>query len=121
VSLYRFRRTHRLLKTDEFSSVFNFKLSRNNTTFQITARPNDLTHARLGLVVGRKVHKRAVCRNYMKRTVREWFRLHRETLPHLDFVVRPKVAFTRVERTAAITALSSTFAKLARCRTFLSS
>ncbi|KMN37742.1 MULTISPECIES: ribonuclease P protein component [Chromobacterium] len=121
MSAYRFRRAHRLLKTDEFSSVFSLRLSRSNATFQVSARPNELGHARLGLVVGRKVHKRAVRRNYIKRTVREWFRLNRQTLPDMDFVVRAKVPFTRAERTEVITALSSLFAKLARCRVSSSS
>ncbi|MDF0604515.1 ribonuclease P protein component [Neisseriaceae bacterium TC5R-5] len=116
MSAYRFRRAYRLLKTDEFSSVFSFRQSRSNTFFQVSARPNDLAHPRVGLVVSRKVHKRAVRRNYIKRSVREWFRLNQQSLANMDFVVRARVPFTRAQRAEAIEALSALFAKLARCR-----
>jgi ribonuclease P protein component len=43
--------------------------------------------ARLGLAVSRKVSKRAVERNRIKRVVREAFRTHREDLPALDILV----------------------------------
>ena len=44
-------------------------------------------HARLGLAVSRKVSKRAVERNRIKRVVRESFRNGREGLPALDILV----------------------------------
>lgn len=113
---YRFRRAYRLLKTDEFSSVFSLRQARSNAFFQVFARPNGLEHARLGLVVGRKVSKRAVRRNYIKRNVREWFRLHRHELGSIDYVVRAKVPLDRSNRAEAVMALSTLFAKLARCR-----
>lgn len=111
-----FRRAHRLLKTDEFSSVFHLRNARSNNLFQVYARPNGLAHARLGLVVGKKVAKRANRRNYIKRTVREWFRLNKHALPPMDFVVRSRQAYYRDEYHEAITALAALFAKLARCR-----
>ncbi|MFC3532042.1 ribonuclease P protein component [Vogesella facilis] len=113
---HTFRRAHRLLKTDEFSSVFHLRNARSNTLFQVYARPNGLDHPRLGLVVGKKVAKRANRRNYIKRTVREWFRQHRDTLPAMDFVVRSRQAYHRDEYHDAIAALAALFAKLARCR-----
>ncbi|GGY08905.1 ribonuclease P protein component [Paludibacterium paludis] len=118
---YRFRRAHRLLKTDEFSSVFSLRQARSNAFFQVYARPNGLDHARLGLVVGRKVSRRAVRRNYIKRSVREWFRLNRPELGGLDYVVRARVPFDRSNRAEAVVALSALFAKLARCRASSSS
>ena len=45
-------------------------------------------NSRLGLIVTRKVDKRAVGRNLFKRRLREIFRLHREFLSeNLDIVV----------------------------------
>jgi len=44
-------------------------------------------NARLGLAVSRKVSKRAVERNRIKRVVRESFRAEREALPALDILV----------------------------------
>ena len=43
--------------------------------------------ARLGLAVSRKVSKRAVERNRIKRIIRESFRKQRETLPPIDVLV----------------------------------
>jgi ribonuclease P protein component len=118
---YSFRRTHRLLKTDDFSSVFGMRQARSNAFFQVYARPNDLDHGRLGLVVGKKVAKRAVRRNYIKRTVREWFRLNQHQLGGMDFVVRAKMSFVRDDNPEAVAALSALFAKLVRCRASSSS
>ncbi|WP_133683132.1 ribonuclease P protein component [Paludibacterium purpuratum] len=113
---YSFRRAHRLLKTDDFSSVFGMRQARSNAFFQVYARPNDLGHPRLGLVVGKKVAKRAVRRNYIKRSVREWFRLNQHRLGGMDYVVRAKLVFDRDKSPEAVMALSALFAKLARCR-----
>ena len=43
---------------------------------------------RIGLVVGKKLLKRAVDRNCVKRCVREHFRRHRLHLPPCDLIVR---------------------------------
>ena len=51
-------------------------------------RPEGNTEARLGLVVAKKLLKRAVDRNRVKRVVREQFRLRRSALPAVDLVVR---------------------------------
>jgi len=118
---YHFRRAHRLLKTDDFSSVFSLRQSRGNAFFQVHIRPNGLSHARLGLVVGKKVAKRANRRNYIKRSVREWFRLHQHGLGGNDYVVRARQPFVRENRVEAITALAALFAKLTRCRASSSS
>ena len=53
-------------------------------------RPNSGSSARLGFVVGKKAVKRAVQRNWIKRLLRDRFRLARENLPAIDmvFIVR---------------------------------
>lgn len=56
---------------------------------------NTLGHARLGLIVSKKVAKRANKRNYMKRVIRDWFRHHKHQLPTQDFIVRVRLAFDR--------------------------
>jgi len=56
---------------------------------------NALGHPRLGLVVSKKTAKRAHDRNYMKRVIRDWFRLNQHQLPPHDFVVRVRQAFNR--------------------------
>ena len=51
-------------------------------------RAAEMTEARLGLVVGKKLLKRSVDRNRLKRIIREQFRCQRASLPACDFVVR---------------------------------
>ncbi|MHB1245820.1 MAG: ribonuclease P protein component [Sulfuriferula sp.] len=51
---WRFPRQYRLLKTDEYSSVFNFRCGQNGKFVRVYAKPNQLSHARLGIVVGKK-------------------------------------------------------------------
>ncbi|MPS47435.1 MAG: ribonuclease P protein component [Methylobacillus sp.] len=92
---YAFRRQAKLLKTDEFSSVFNFRKRVSGQYLVLHYRHNELAYARLGLVVGRKTARRAVDRNYIKRVMRELFRVNQHQLPGLDLVARPHRMFGR--------------------------
>lgn len=85
-----FARCYRLTKTDEFSSVFGFRKAIRGTWLMLhyQPRPEGLADPRLGLVIGKKLLKRAVDRNRVKRIVRERFRLQREKLPACDLIVR---------------------------------
>lgn len=61
--------------------MFNKNISCRNQYFRILAQTgNGLGFARLGQVVSRKVDRRAVQRNRIKRLVRESFRLQRATV-----------------------------------------
>lgn len=91
-----FSKTERLLKTDEFSSVFALRRSRHGRYVQVLLGEAS-SHPRLGLVVAKKVAKRAHERNYMKRVLREWFRLNKQNLPAQDIVVRAKLKFEHAE------------------------
>lgn len=90
----RFGKAYRLLKTEEFSSVFALKKQRSRSFIQVVqSADNGLEHPRLGLVVSKKANKRANKRNYMKRVIRDWFRCHKHQLPPHDFVVRVRTTF----------------------------
>ncbi len=83
-----FRDAHRLRKTDEYSSVFAFRRAIKGRWFIVHYRPNECGTARLGVVVAKKLARRAALRNLLKRIVRENFRKMRATLPAHDLVVR---------------------------------
>lgn len=51
-------------------------------------RPNGLEGARLGVVVAKRLARRANVRNLVKRIVREQFRRNRAALDAFDLVVR---------------------------------
>jgi len=84
-----FERTRRIVKTDEFSSVFRLKPVYKTAHLVLYARPNSLPFARLGVVAAKRLAPRAVTRNAVKRAVREGFRQSEllQTLG-LDCVVR---------------------------------
>jgi ribonuclease P protein component len=81
-----FARVRRIVKTDEFSSVFRLRPSQKSAHFVLYTRLNQLPHARLGVVVAKRFAPRAVTRNTIKRVTRELFRVTR--LPAVDYVVR---------------------------------
>lgn len=87
---FNFARRYRLTKTDEFSSVFGFRKAIRGTWLMLhyQPRPEGNTDARLGLVIGKKLLKRSVDRNRVKRIVREQFRIRRGALPACDLIVR---------------------------------
>ena len=74
----------------------------------VIARPNGLSHARLGLAVGVKAAGNAANRNRVKRVVRETFRHRQQELPPVDLVVnaRPAAAkATNAQIVASVVAL----------------
>jgi len=83
----------KILKTDEFSSVFSFRKRVAGPYLVIQFQPNQLGYTRMGLVVGKKLSRLAVERNYMKRVLRELFRTHPKALLSVDLVVRPQKPF----------------------------
>jgi len=95
VTGFGFPSRFKLKKTDEFSSVFSFRKRISGNVLAIHYMPNSLGYSRLGVVVGRKTAKRAVQRNYMKRTLRELFRRERATLGAVDLLIRPLKAYGR--------------------------
>ena len=81
-----FARVRRIVKTDEFSSVFRLRPTQKSAHFVLYTRLNNLPHARLGVVVAKRFAPRAVTRNTIKRVTRELFRV--SALPALDCIVR---------------------------------
>ena len=81
-----YARDRRIVKTDEFSSVFRLRPVHRTAHFVLYARGNQLNHARLGIVAAKRFAPRAVTRNTIKRVARELFR--QSVLPPIDCVVR---------------------------------
>jgi ribonuclease P protein component len=78
----------RLVKKSEFDQVFAENQRARTDSLIVMARPNRVGHARLGMVVPKRLLVRAVDRNRVKRCIRESFRLNLGELPACDFVVR---------------------------------
>lgn len=87
----------KLIKTDDYSSVFNFRKRIASSYLVIRFKPNVLNHPRLGLIVAKKTAKLAVNRNYMRRVLRELFRLNQHQIPALDLVVQVQKTFKKTD------------------------
>ena len=97
MATFRFTKQAKLIKTDDFSSVFNFRKRISAQHLAIHYQPNTLSHARLGLVIGKKTAKLAVSRNYMRRVLRELFRLQQQEICQVDLVIRVQKKFSKVD------------------------
>ena len=94
---FRLTKQTKILKTDDFSSVFNLRKRIASQHLVMRYKPNEHTGPRLGLIVGKKTAKLAVWRNYMKRVLRELFRLNQHQLPTLDLVIQVQKPFEKTE------------------------
>ncbi len=101
-------RHRRIVKTDEFSSVFRLRPVFRTDNFVLYARPNSLGHARLGVVVAKRLAPRAVTRNLTKRLSREIFR--KAGLPPLDCIVRLNKPLVSREQSASSRSLKKALA-----------
>ena len=85
-----FPRHRRLLTATDFNRVFKQRsFTFRHPTLRLIGRQSDLTEARLGLVVAKRVLPRAVDRNRVKRVLRERFRRLAKELPAVDLVAQP--------------------------------
>lgn len=84
----RLRRSQRLRTKRDFDGVFRYPSVRlRRGPLRLVARPNAQGVARIGIVVAKRMIRRAVGRNRAKRVIRESFRLS-PGLPAMDVVVR---------------------------------
>lgn len=85
-------RDARLRRAGDFAALRQASGRLGGRCFSVRWRPNGLDHARLGLAISKRVSKRAVERNRIKRLVRESFRRARMQLPPIDLVVMAREA-----------------------------
>ncbi|PKO92781.1 MAG: ribonuclease P protein component [Betaproteobacteria bacterium HGW-Betaproteobacteria-1] len=94
-----FPRQARIIKTDDFSSVFSFRKRISGQFLAIHYQASQSGRARLGMVVAKKVAKRSVDRNYMRRVLRELFRKQQMQIAALDLVIRVMKPFNHQDFT----------------------
>ena len=99
----------KLRKTDEFSSVCSFRKSFSRQFLVVHYKPNSEISTRIGFVVAKKIAKRAVDRNYMRRVLRELCRQELNTLYGVDCKSRLKMQiFQQLKMSMRICLLKST-------------
>ena len=108
---FAFAKPLRLLNAAQYRAVFDSAPVRAaQPQFLILARPNELDHPRLGLVIAKKHVRNATDRNRIKRIARETFRLRQHELFPLDAIVLARGGAGELDNTA----LTKIFRKLWR-------
>jgi ribonuclease P protein component len=111
-----YARIRRIVKTDEFSSVFRLRPVKRTEHFALYQQSNALGHARLGIVVAKRLAQRAVTRNMIKRIAREIFRRSEST--STDCIIR--LTNPLMSRKQSASSKSCKIALTAELRTLLS-
>lgn len=90
--MFAFKKTQRLLIKKDYDHVFEQAKKIVTSEFIILFRENNLSYARLGLALSKKMIAKAHDRNRIKRLIRESFR--QKELPAIDmiFLARRDVA-----------------------------
>ena len=89
-----FPKSHHLRKPAEFKAVYDAKIRAADHALLVFARPNGLSHSRIGLSVSKK-NGHAPRRALIRRLLREAYRLQRADLPTgLDLVLIPRPSDT---------------------------
>jgi ribonuclease P protein component len=88
----RFPRRAHLRASAQFQAVFGGGTRFSGPLFRLQILPasTEPAEARLGMTVSKRVDKRAVARNRIRRQIRETFRLQRAQLPPGDYVFQAK-------------------------------
>ncbi len=115
VGSHGFGKSSRLISASDYSRVFSSAaLKCGCPQALIIASPNQLGHARLGLVIAKKHVKLAVHRNRLKRLIRESFRLRQEFMPPLDIIVLARKGMADLDNAAVSLMLAQQWNRLCK-------
>ncbi len=102
----------RIRRPGEFAALRTSSGRAGGRCFHVRYRANELGHARLGLAISKRVSKRAVERNRIKRLVRESFRRMRHQLPAIDLMLMAREQAAGVAGAELLRDLDSLWQKL---------
>lgn len=105
LSRARFPRSARLTAASAYDAAFKSGQRHSDPMFALHWRRDSAVPARLGLAVSRKVDRRAVVRNRVKRSLRQQFRLLRADLVGGDYVFVARAPAATASATALAAAM----------------
>jgi len=105
-------RDARLRRPGDFAALRTSSGRAGGRCFHMRYRDNELGHARLGLAISKRVSKRAVERNRIKRLLRESFRRVRHQLPAVDLMVMAREQAAGVPGAQLLTEIDGLWKKL---------
>lgn len=119
---FNFPKQMHLLTAFQFQAVFdqnNLRVS--SREILILAKPNDLDHPRMGLVVAKKNLRLAVTRNRFKRSARETFRLQQHSLPAVDIIILARKGAGEIDQSRLVQMFDDLWCQLIKRHKKLSS
>lgn len=111
----RFPRRARLLKPGDFSAAFERGTRMNERWLSALVIASAAEQPRLGLAVPKKVARRAVDRNRIKRHIRESFRERQAQLPPMDIVIMARNGSTQATPEQLRQLLDRLWTRIAQC------
>ncbi len=109
-----FDKSKRLLNSRQYQHVLRQGRTYRNPLFIMVSKPNTRQTGRLGITVSKKVSKRAVDRNRLKRLIRESFRKLQLSLPNNDFIIIARSNAAHADNRTINHTLTQMWNKLAR-------
>ncbi len=106
-----FSKRVRLRKRSEFIRVSAEGIRRTAPNFIIVCVRNDLMHPRLGITVSKRVGN-AVCRNRIKRFVREFFRNNQQFFFPADFNIIVRTGAAQLEYASVCQELANALGRI---------
>lgn len=110
----RFPRSARLLRPADFRAPRETRQRLTTRNFVAEFWPAPADTPRLGMAVSRRVSKRAVVRNRIRRQIRETFRAQRSLLPNVDILLIARIQAASLDNAALRDDLSCIWRKLAK-------
>ncbi len=105
-------RDARLRRPADFAALRTSSGRAGGRCFHMRYQANGLGHARLGLAISKRVSKRAVDRNRIKRLLRESFRRVQHRLPAVDLMVMAREQVTTMPGSQLLLELDAMWLKL---------
>lgn len=100
LKMFGFSHNYRLVSKHDFQSVFACSDKASHHYLLALYKPNQLSHARLGMLIAKRHVKLAVHRNHLRRVIRESFRHEKEALKGLDIIVLMRSKWSPLDSSA---------------------
>ncbi|WP_340147372.1 ribonuclease P protein component [Buchnera aphidicola] len=95
---FNFSKKFRLLNFNQYKRVFKKSYKSEKKGILILGSYNKLDYSRLGILISKKIIKKSVIRNKIKRLVREFFRHQKNKFLNMDFVFILKKKFFFIKK-----------------------
>lgn len=108
----QFPQQRRLKTNQEFQQLYRNARRFKGPFFSLLVLTNNLTHARLGMSISKKIARNAVVRNRLKRIIRESFRQSQHNMGNLDVLVLAQPGVGKVANEKLRSSLDKQWEKL---------